>query len=205
MFTGIIIATGEVRRNDRQKLVILAKEVVPLLAAGKSIAINGVCLTVIKTDQEKGEFTVEVSPETLRRTNLGELKGKDKVNLELPMPASGRFDGHIVLGHIDTVGEIISIKREGNSHLFSFCVDKIFDKFLIEKGSVALDGISLTAFNIKDGTFDVAIIPHTYKVTNLQYKKIGDKVNVEFDVLGKYIEKLQKGESLWPLQQSNRR
>lgn len=192
MFTGIIVAVGEVRRNDGQKLVLAAKEIISELAVGKSIALNGVCLTIIKADPEKGEFEVEVSSETLRRTNLGELKIKDKVNLELPMLAGDRFDGHIVLGHIDTVGEIISIRREGHSHLFSFRVDKAFDKFLIEKGSVALDGISLTAFNIKEGSFDVAIIPHTYKVTNLQYKKIGDKVNVEFDVLGKYMEKLMK-------------
>ena len=190
MFTGIITALGEVEQLEGAKLTISAPVIVGELALGKSVAVNGVCLTAIAVNSEKGEFMADVSPETLRRTNLGLLKPKDRVNLELPMRLGDRFDGHIVLGHVDTTAEIIHIKPEHESWIFSFTVTKGFDGFLIEKGSVALDGISLTAFNIKRGKFDVAIVPHTFRVTNLQHRRVGDRVNVEFDLFAKHIEKL---------------
>ncbi len=192
MFTGIITSLGEVKRLEGAQLNILSPEVARKLTRGKSVAVNGVCLTAVAADSKKGEFIADLSAETLRRTNLGFLKPKDKVNLELPMRLKDGFDGHIVLGHVDTTAEILNIEPEGESFIFSFQVSQKFDGFLIEKGCVAVDGISLTAFNIKKGKFDVAIIPHTFRVTNLQYRRVGDRVNVEFDVLAKYIEKLAR-------------
>lgn len=192
MFTGIITALGEVKRLEGAKLTISAPEIARQLTVGKSVAVNGVCLTAVAVDSERGEFVADLSAETLRRTNLGALKPKDKVNLEPPMRVGDRFDGHIVLGHVDTTAEIISIKPEGESWLFSFQFPQEFDCLLVEKCCVAVDGISLTAFNIKNGKFDVAIIPHTFRVTNLQYRRVGDRVNVEFDVLAKYFEKLAR-------------
>lgn len=192
MFTGIIIALGEVKRRKGAQLIVSSFEIAKELTASKSVAVNGVCLTAVAVDSERGEFTADLSEETLRRTNLGTLLPKDKVNLELPMRLKDRFDGHIVLGHVDTTAEIINIKREGESFIFAFQVSEQFDCSLVEKGCVALDGISLTAFNIKGGKFDVAIIPHTFRATNLQYRRVGERVNVEFDVLAKYIQKLAR-------------
>jgi riboflavin synthase len=195
MFTGIVAGVGEVKGfiKGRERLVIgLPSDLLP--PEGGSIAVNGVCLTAVEILQ--GRFTADLSPETLKRTNLGLLRPGDKVNLELPLAADGRLDGHLVLGHIDTVGEVTSIGRRGDFHLFSFAVEPQFDRLLVEKGSVAVDGISLTAFNIRGGCFDVAVIPHTYEVTNLRYRRPGDRVNVEFDILGKYVLKLLK-EGQW--------
>jgi len=190
MFTGIITALGEVKQLEGAQLTISAPVIVRDLTPGKSVAVNGVCLTAVAVDSERGEFIADLSAETLRRTTLGALKPKEKVNLELPMRLGDRFDGHVVLGHVDTTAEIINIKPEDESWIFSFQASQKFDAFLIEKGCVAVDGISLTAFNINEGKFDVAIIPHTLRATNLQYRRVGDRANVEFDVLAKYIEKL---------------
>ncbi|MFQ6033632.1 MAG: riboflavin synthase [Candidatus Bipolaricaulia bacterium] len=193
MFTGIVAGVGVVRSQSKGRLVIEPPpELLPL--KGGSIAVNGACLTAAEV--EGGRFTADLSPETLERTNLGLLRPTDRVNLELPLAAAGRFDGHLVLGHVDTVGEVTAIRRQGNFYLFSFAAPPQFDRFLVEKGSVALDGISLTVFNIKGGRFDVAVIPHTYEVTNLRYRRPGDRVNVEFDILGKYVAKLVK-EGQW--------
>lgn len=193
MFTGIVAGVGVVRSRSKGQLVIEPPpELLPL--KGGSIAVNGACLTAAEV--EGGRFTADLSSETLERTNLGLLRPTDRVNLELPLAAAGRFDGHLVLGHVDTVGEVTAIRRQGNFYLFSFAVLPQFDRFLVEKGSVALDGISLTVFNIKGGRFDVAVIPHTYEVTNLRYRRPGDRVNVEFDILGKYVAKLVK-EGQW--------
>jgi len=193
MFSGIVAGVGVVKGFSKGRLVIEPPpEFFP--PKGGSIAVNGACLTAVEVSPR--DFTTDLSPETLKRTNLGLLRPTDKVNLELPLAASGRFDGHLVLGHIDTVGEIISIRRQGDSHRFSFAVPPQFDRFLVEKGSVALDGISLTVFNIKGGRFDAAVIPHTYEVTNLKSRRPKDRVNVEFDILGKYVAKLLK-EGRW--------
>lgn len=197
MFTGIVGGVGEIRRVEQNKIIISSPGIVKGLSLGGSVAVNGVCLTAIRVDPKRDEFEAELSPETLKRTNLGRLRPGGKVNLELPLTAEGRFDGHIVLGHVDTVGEILSLTPQGNSFLFSFEVDPQFESLLVEKGSVAVDGISLTAFNVRNqrarsvrSAFDVAIIPHTYEVTNLRYRKVRDKVNIEFDILGKYIERM---------------
>lgn len=193
MFTGIITSLGEVKRLGRAKLSISSPEIARELSGGKSVAVNGVCLTAVAVYSKKGEFIADLSAETLRRTNLSTLKPKDKVNLELPLRLKDRFDGHIVLGHVDTTAEIINIKPEGESWLFSFKVaEEAAGPYLVEKGCVAIDGISLTAFNIKKGKFDVAIIPHTFRATNLQHRRVGDRANVEFDILAKYVEKLAR-------------
>jgi len=193
MFTGIVAGVGEIRSRDQRRLVV---EPPPKLfpPEGGSIAVNGACLTA--TEVSTKGFTADLSPETLKRTNLGLLRPGDRVNLELPLPADGRFDGHLVLGHVDTVGEVVSIKRQGEFYLFSFAAPPRFAHLLVEKGAVAVDGISLTVFNVRGGGFDVAIVPHTYEVTNLRYRRPGDRVNVEFDILGKYVTKLVK-EGRW--------
>lgn len=190
MFTGIIVAMGEVLQTTPARLTVHTKELFPELEIGSSIAINGACMTVIELHPAAASFSVDISPETCQRTNLGALRRGDLVNLELPLQASARLDGHFVLGHIDAVGEVVSISRKEQGALFRFRVDKKYSRYLIEKGSIALDGISLTVFNIREGEFDVAVIPHTLAQTNFRDRHPGDKVNVEFDVLGKYIEKL---------------
>jgi len=193
MFTGIVAGTGEVKSLLKGKLrVSPPPELLP--PEGGSIAVNGACLTAARVSPR--EFGADLSPETLERTNLGLLRPGDRVNLELPLAAAGRFDGHLVLGHVDTVGEITAIKRQGDFYRFSFRVEPRFDRYLVERGSVAVDGISLTAFNVRGGRFEVAIIPRTYEVTNLKYRRPVDRVNVEFDVLGKYVVKLLK-EGQW--------
>lgn len=188
MFTGIVAGVGEVRSwlSSRGRLTVLPPAGF-LPQPGGSIAVNGACLTA--SEILDGQFTAELSPETLERTNLGLLHPGDQVNLELPLAADGRLDGHLVLGHVDTVGQVTSIARQSNFYLFSFAAEPQFDHLLVEKGSVAVDGISLTAFGIEAGRFKVAVIPRTYQVTNLKHRRPRDRVNIEFDVLGKYVAK----------------
>ncbi len=190
MFTGIIQALGEVTHNALHKLSVRTPELFGELDLGKSIAVNGVCLTIVELNPISEEFCCDVSPETRERTNLGILQRDEKVNLELPLKPIQGLDGHWVLGHVDATGELLSIAKKENSHIYTFRVLAEYDRYLIEKGSIALDGISLTIFNINAGRFDVAVIPHTREVTHLHEKKPGAKVNVEFDVLAKYMEKL---------------
>lgn len=190
MFTGIIIDTGEVVHASSHRLTVSTPKLFKELEIGRSIAVNGVCLTIIELTPMSESFSAELSPETLARTNLGLLRRGDLVNLELPLRLSDRLDGHFVLGHVDTVGEVVSISRKEKGAVFRFRVDARYSPYLVEKGSIALDGISLTIFNVRNGEFDVAVIPHTLEQTNLRTRRPGDKINVEFDVLGKYIEKL---------------
>lgn len=190
MFTGIVADTGEVLHASPSRLTVSTPKLFRELEIGGSIAVNGTCLTVIELSPATESFSAELSPETIERTNVGLLRRGDLVNLELPLRFSDRLDGHFVLGHIDTVGEIVSISRKEKGAVFRFRIDERYSRYLIEKGSIALDGISLTIFNIRDGEFDVAVIPHTLEQTNLRTRRPGDKINVEFDVLGKYIEKL---------------
>lgn len=190
MFTGIVTDTGEVMHVSPSRLTVSTPKLFGELEIGRSIAVNGACLTVIELSPAAESFSAELSPETLERTNLGLVRRGDLVNLELPLRFSDRLDGHFVLGHVDTVGEIVSISRKEKGAVFRFRVDEKYSRYLIEKGSIALDGISLTIFNIRDGEFDVAIIPHTLEQTNLRLRRPGDTVNVEFDVLAKYLERL---------------
>jgi len=189
MFTGIIMALGEVQERGAHHLVIRAPQVAEELEPGGSVAVSGVCLTAASVDRAGGQFKVELSPETLRRTTLDTLKAGDRVNLELPLRPGDRLGGHLVLGHVDTIGEVLAVEPEGEFRLFRFRVDPRFDPLLVEKGSVAIDGISLTPFHVTKGRFEVAVVPKTWQSTTLKERRPGDRVNVEFDPLAKYVAK----------------
>lgn len=193
MFTGIIEEIGTLRRMAKQGqamvLTIGAKRILNDVKLGDSIAVNGVCLTVIAYDESS--FTVDVMPETFRRTNLSRLSTAAPVNLERAMTAGGRFGGHIVQGHVDSTGIIRGRTPEENAVVFRVEPrDPGILKYIIPHGSITIDGISLTVVELGDTSFTVSIIPHTLAETVLQYKKQGDEVNLEADVLGKYIERL---------------
>lgn len=192
MFTGIIEEIGTIKSINStgisSQLCINANKILEDTKIGDSIAVNGVCLTV--TSIKSNLFTADVMAETLRRSNLGSLLPQSKVNLERAMPANGRFGGHIVSGHIDGTGTIVETKPEGNAVWIKInCSDNLL-KYIIHKGSITIDGISLTVAKVTDSDFSVSIIPHTAANTTLLQKKSGDVVNLENDVVGKYIEKL---------------
>jgi riboflavin synthase len=187
MFTGIITAVGTVCRVRSFRLTVASELIVAELRVGGSVAVQGACLTVTAVQGNRGEFEVELSPETESRTTLGGIRSGDPVNLELPLKLSDRLGGHLVQGHIDTVGAVVSIEPQGESHLFAFEVAREFDTLLVEKGAVAIDGVSLTPFHIGKGRFEVAVVPHTYRATTLRALRVGDRVNVEFDLLAKYV------------------
>lgn len=192
MFTGIIEEIGTIKSINSNgissQLCISANTILEDTKIGDSIAVNGVCLTV--TSIKSNLFTADVMAETLRRSNLGSLIPQSKVNLERAMPANGRFGGHIVSGHIDGTGTIVEKKPEGNAVWIKInCSDNLL-KYIIHKGSITIDGISLTVAKVTDSDFSVSIIPHTAANTTLLQKKSGDVVNLENDVVGKYIEKL---------------
>lgn len=192
MFTGIIEEIGTIKSINStgisSQLCISTNTILEDTKIGDSIAVNGVCLTV--TSIKSNLFTADVMAETLRRSNLGSLIPQSKVNLERAMPANGRFGGHIVSGHIDGTGTIVETKPEGNAVWIKInCSDNLL-KYIIHKGSITIDGISLTVAKVTDSDFSVSIIPHTAANTTLLQKKSGDVVNLENDVVGKYIEKL---------------
>lgn len=191
MFTGIIEEVGHIRQMGGGQLAIDCQKVVGDVALGDSIAVNGVCLTV--TSFDKNHFTADVMPETIRRTSLAELKKGSPVNLERALTLSSRLGGHIVSGHIDGTGEILSFKEEGNAILMKIAAGSELLRYIVEKGSVALDGISLTVAAVTNKDFTVSLIPHTREVTNLGSKKAGSTINIETDVLGKYVEKMLAG------------
>lgn len=191
MFTGIVEEVGTVLAVDRggsdARLVLRGPLVSADTVVGGSIAVDGVCLTV--TDVTDGAFTVDVMPETLRRSTLGRLVPGGTVNLERAVPVTGRLDGHIVQGHVDGTGRIRRLERRGNDvRLFVECGPEILDG-LIEKGSVAIDGVSLTVVGLDASGFDVALISHTLAATTLGERRPGDLVNLEADVLGKYVRR----------------
>ncbi|MGA7281274.1 MAG: riboflavin synthase [Acidimicrobiia bacterium] len=191
MFTGIIESKGQVTgREAGEALTRITIDTGNLggLAIGDSIAVNGVCLTAVETSP--GTVTLEIIPETLSRTNLGALVEGEEVNLELPMPADGRFDGHIVQGHVDGVGTVEGITPSGDSRVVAIRAQRSLLRYLVEKGSVTVDGISLTVARVEQDVFEVAVIPHTLEVTTLGLRKPGDTVNLEVDVLAKYVERL---------------
>jgi len=189
MFTGIIEGLGKVRSlfNGTLTLEIARGFENDAWKIGESVAVNGCCLTVVSAI---GTLAFDLSPETLARTSLGGLAPGSTVNLERAMRADGRFGGHVVQGHVDATGTVISITPADNATIFRFQAPAEFERYLIEKGSVTVDGISLTVVNLKDAAFDVWIIPHTLQETNLSERKPGDKVNLEFDLIAKYVEKL---------------
>ncbi len=192
MFTGIVQGLGTVTGispiKNGIRILLLPDFKIDNLQLGESIAVNGICLTVTTIISES--FSVDVSPETLKRTTLSSLRKNDRVNLERALRLSDRLGGHIVSGHVDTVATVATREEKGDFIFFSFSLDPALDKYIIEKGSIAIDGISLTVNSCRPGSFSVAIIPHTAKMTTLSFRKAGDKVNIELDVLGKYIEKL---------------
>jgi len=185
MFTGIIEEVGAVSRQSGSELAVLAEAVLGDLQLGDSVAVNGACLTVVAIN-DRG-FVVETSPETLERTTLSSLRAGDAVNLERAMAANGRFGGHFVLGHVDGVGRIESVQEQGRFSLWRFHAPADVVRYLVPKGSVAVDGISLTVVEPSATGFGVAIIPTTVATTTLNGKRPGDPVNLEADMIGKHI------------------
>ena len=194
MFTGIIEEVGTVRTVQRTGtssfIEIQAKKVLEDVHLGDSIAVNGVCLTV--TSFTSDSFRADVMNETLSRSSLGTLKNGSPVDLERAMAAGGRFGGHIVSGHIDGTGTITDIKKDGIAHWYTVSAPAEILRYIVEKGSIAIDGISLTVAKVTETSFSVSIIPHTAAETVLSYKKPGDIVNLENDIIGKYVEKLMQ-------------
>lgn len=192
MFTGIIEDVGfveNIKKGVNSAILKISSNVIlEDLKIGDSVSVNGICLTASKIS--KNYFYADVMHETLNRSTLGKLKNGDKVNLERAMSANGRFGGHIVSGHIDGIGTILNIKKDDNAIWYTINADEKILKYIVEKGSVAIDGISLTVAKVEKNTFSVSVIPHTVAVTILGEKKVGDFVNIENDIVGKYIERL---------------
>lgn len=200
MFTGIIEEIGQVTQIQKGThsaiLHIQANIVLNHLKIGDSVAVNGVCLTA--TTITSHGFTADVMHETLNRSALSSLKSGSYVNLERAMPANGRFDGHIVAGHVDDVGKITVIKRDDNAIWYTIQAAPTVMRYIVEKGSIAIDGISLTIASLSTDSFSVSIIPHTAHVTTLGKRQIGDTVNLENDIIGKYVEKFLTPACLQP-------
>lgn len=196
MFTGIIEEMGMVQAVRKQgisfQVEIAAKTIMDDVKLGDSIAVNGVCLTVSKLLKEG--FMADVMAETVRKSGLKDIKPGSKVNLERAMAANGRFGGHIVSGHIDGTGEIQEVKREENAVWLQISAPQTLMKYIVEKGSIAVDGVSLTVARLTKTSFSVSLIPHTGKETILLTKGIGDVVSLESDIIGKYVEKLMNQE-----------
>ena len=191
MFTGIVETVGRVTALDPQgektRVVVEAPAIANEVPIGASVAVNGACLTVIEA--RGGAVCFEAVRETLDKTALGALQVGSPVNLERAMRADGRLDGHIVQGHVDATGRVRSVERHGDDVRFAVACDAAFAELLVPKGSVAIDGVSLTVVGVEPEGFDVALIPHTLAVTTLGMRRPGDRVNLEADVLGKYVKK----------------
>lgn len=197
MFTGIVEEMGRVKSLRRDvggaRLTVSASVVLEDAAVGDSICVNGVCLTVVEFD--RSAFSADVAAETLRVTNLGELKTGQEVNLERALRLSSRIGGHLVTGHVDAIGRITEKWREANGWRVMISAPKDAMRYIIKKGSIAVDGISLTVADVSESGFEVAVIPHTAEVTTLGRKSAGDTVNLETDIIGKYIERLMSAGS----------
>lgn len=191
MFTGIIESLGKVKKIETEgsnKNFWISTSFTNELKIDQSVAHNGVCLTVVEIEGDK--FKVTAIDETLKRSNLGMLKPGDKINLERCMKADSRLDGHIVQGHVDTVAQVSDVKEQEGSWLFAFRYEPKAGHVLVEKGSVTINGTSLTCFDILQDSFTVAVIPYTFEHTNFHQLKAGDSVNLEFDIIGKYVQRL---------------
>jgi riboflavin synthase len=200
MFTGIIEGVGKIESLDRSagaaKLRVSlanAREVGRGLKLGSSIAVNGCCLTLVELSRKS--LAADLSGETLLRTSFGEKKVGDAVNLERPLPAHARLDGHFVQGHVDGVGRVLRLAREGENWWLAVRVPEDLRRYVVEKGSMAVDGMSLTVAAWRDGVADIAIIPFTYEHTNVHAMAPGDRVNLETDILAKYVESLLESRS----------
>lgn len=193
MFTGIVETTGtivKITTTGNNKTFYIQSPVSAALKVDQSVAHSGVCLTVESVHDSVHQVTA--IEETLHKTNLDNWRVGSVINIERCLQMNGRLDGHIVQGHVDTTAECISVGEKNGSWEYSFKIEKRFAGLVIEKGSISLNGISLTIFNVKDDGFTVAIIPYTYNHTNLAYVKSGDRVNIEFDMIGKYVNRLQE-------------
>jgi riboflavin synthase len=197
MFTGIIEHLGVIDSlkisEDGGRLTIHAPTVTPHLAIANSIAVDGCCLTVVDLEDER--FSADLSAETIRKTSIGEWRSGMHVNLEKPMTAAKEFGGHFVLGHVDTIGRVTRFEPEGENCWYGVEVPTSFAKYIVPQGSIAIDGISLTVARWNGRVAEIAIIPFTYEHTNVKQKKIGDAVNLEGDVLGKYVERYLEARS----------
>ncbi|MDD5289287.1 MAG: riboflavin synthase [Dehalococcoidales bacterium] len=190
MFTGIVEELGKITLIQPNKLAVKATRVLEGTELGSSIAVNGVCLTV--TAFSTGSFSVDVMPETLRRTNLNLLKAGDEVNLERPMIMGGRLGGHLVQGHIDDTCKVISIRHEQEAILMHFAVPHRLMRYLAVKGFIAVDGLSLTVLELGEDSFTVSLVAFTQQHTTMGKRKVGDIVNVEVDIIAKYVESLTR-------------
>ncbi len=189
MFTGIITHVGRVFNKTKTSLIIKTdKNFLTGLEKGASVAIDGICLTVVTNN--KNSFEVNVMSETASRTNIRYVQSGNLVNLELPATANSFLSGHIVQGHIDGTAKLQDIIHQGNSHIFKFSIPNSLSQYIVEKGSIAVNGISLSIVGVAKNYFTVGIIPHTWKKTTLHIIKVGDFVNIEVDILAKYVEKL---------------
>lgn len=192
MFTGLIEDLGSVRRLRREadKVQLTVATQIPMaeLVIGESIAVNGICLTVVAFSG--GTFTADVSPESMTRTTLGELHPGDPVNLERALRLGDRLGGHLVSGHVDGVAVLLEKSQDGNAIRLKFRLAAELNRFVVEKGSITIDGISLTVNQVGEETFSVAIIPQTLAATNLQHRQSGSRVNIETDIIGKYVARL---------------
>ena len=193
MFTGIIEEVGKVSSTPAGSLVIAASEVVSGIKDGGSIAVNGVCLTV--TSFTANSFSVDVMPETLKRTNLGLLSAGDKVNLERPVALGGQMGGHLVQGHVDDTGRVASVLWEGEATLIKFEASPEVMRFVVEKGFIAVDGISLTIASREANSFWVSVVDYTLQHSTLGNRQVGDLVNLEVDIIAKYVEQLSQPRS----------
>ena len=188
MFTGIVEEVGAVLACGDMGLTVKGDQVMPGLKLGDSMAVNGTCLTVVEFSGDR--FRVDLAPETLRRTSLGELAAGSRVNLERPLAVSDRLGGHIVQGHVDGAGRIMSIRPESDCYIFRVRTPKRLMPYVVEKGFIAVDGISLTVVKKGAASFTISVIPYTFSHTNLQEKSTGDRVNLEVDIVAKYVESL---------------
>ena len=197
MFTGLVEEKGfikeKIKTGDGIRFVLSAKRIMDDLKIGDSVAVNGVCLTVVQ--REGDTFAVDTIEETLKKTNLGSTNLNEPINLERPLKADARLGGHFVLGHVDTTGKVKQVKELSNSHFITISFPDGYAKYLIPVGSIAIDGVSMTVAELGNNEFSVGVIPHTWEETIFADKKVGDTVNLEFDVLGKYIIQLtEQGE-----------
>lgn len=195
MFTGLVEEKGQLKKKVKTgegfQFTFAASKIFDDLEIGSSISVNGCCLTVVK--KENNTFVVDAIEETLKKTNLGMLEIEDNVNLERPLKAGARLGGHFVLGHVDTTGIVKEVQELSNSHFMKITFPEKFKSYLIYVGSVSIDGVSMTVAELGDNWFGVGIIPFTWQETIFSEKKMGDKVNLEFDVLGKYVERIMEG------------
>ena len=190
MFTGIVEEVGRTRETGQGRLVISAERVLDGLEVSDSICVNGVCLTVV--DRDRSSLSVNVVPETLRRTNLGDLSAGDPVNLERAMAVGSRFGGHMVQGHVDATGTIQSIEPDGDALMVSVAAPEPLMRYVVEKGFIAVDGMSLTVVDCQESGFSVTIIPYTRDNTNMASASVGNAVNLEPDIVAKYVERLAR-------------